>query len=90
MRLKVKVEGDKLVIENTADEPVFLLQLEVKYRLHVSSIEDGTVIKYVSHSIPVNEEVVARKEIPLDVPDVSEVTVTYRLGNEKFQETHET
>jgi len=87
MKVKVRVKDSRLEISNLSDTPLKLLDVIIKYRVHVSTIEDGSAIKYVTQKIPINQEIIGFYEMPIHFPDVSEVTVIYKVGNEKVQET---
>ncbi len=86
MKVKVRVKNSRLEISNLSDTPLKLLEVIIKYRVHVSTIEDGSAIKYVTQKIPINQEIIGFYEMPIDIPDVSEIVVIYKIHNEKVQE----
>jgi hypothetical protein len=86
MKVRVRVKDSRLEISNLSDTPLQLLNVTIKYRVHVSTIEDGSAIKYVTQEIPINKEIIGFYEMPIDIPDVSEVIVAYKIGNEKVKE----
>ncbi len=87
MEVRVKVEDNRLEITNPSDTPLQLLSVIVRYRVHVSTIEDGSAIKYVSEEIPINRQITGSYEVPIEIPDVAEVVVVYRVGDKTFQES---
>nr|MCL7344614.1 hypothetical protein [Candidatus Aramenus sulfurataquae] len=87
MKVRARIIDNRLEISNLSGSPLQLLSVSIKYRVHVSTIEDGSAIKYITQEIPINKEIIEFYEMPIDIPDVSEVIVTYKIGNEIVKES---